>query len=53
MTGEGMDVTGDFVKKQNFLILLDLPSTPFARGALNTMGSGDTCEFFEFFATVI
>jgi len=52
MSDEGMDVCGDFIKKDDFLILLDLPETPFVTGALNTMGGGATAEFFEFFASV-
>mmetsp|Transcript_51674 Transcript_51674/g.117673 ORF Transcript_51674/g.117673 Transcript_51674/m.117673 type:complete len:456 (-) Transcript_51674:150-1517(-) len=47
-----MDVGGDVIKKDDLLNMMDINSTPFSVGALNSLESKDRAGFFEVFAAV-
>ena len=48
----GIDVGGEVIKKEDILNMMDMVSTPFTLGALNTLSSDDRAGFFEIFASV-
>jgi hypothetical protein len=47
------DVSGDFMSKRHFLHHCDIPESPFAVGALNTLSAEDKVEFFTFFSSIL
>lgn len=47
------DITGDFMSKKSFLQHNEIPESPFAVGALNSLSAVNKVEFFGFFAALV
>ena len=47
------DAAGDFMSKRSFLLHHDIPESPFAVGALNSLSAADRVEFFGFFCALV